>query len=650
MRPARYQVLGPLRAGEGSRAQLGLAIFDDGRAEPCVVVLVPEDAEHDAALLAKIEKETEHAALLDHRNIVTVFGFAKLEQGHARCVEFADGESLRRVLNLSSTLPVAIAARIVCDACTGVHYAHLAGNDDGTPLVHGDVRPETVLLSFAGATKVTGYGALAFAPKEIGGQRVKGRRVHSSPEQIIGGRDAITIASDVYLLGLTFYELLTGVVPWADQAEGFDQAVLTYPLPPATPGLIPEGLVAVLEKACQKKAPHRYATPLALREAIEEALGSQIATSEELASFLEPLFPGSGEIRAERKRTIDAGIADFARQQWRRNSQEMRLPSPSAPTPAPPVSGPYPPINPTQSASSPISPEPSGPQPVIAPPVPPAQPPPPPPPSGAFPVQPKPKPPAHHQPHFAVEDSRPGDDDDEPKRESSTPWVAFLVAIVVIISGYLAYSKANEPFTPKPRPEDERVPVKTVEIDAGLPTPVAVIIDAGEVDGGVEQALDAGQSAVDAGAAPKPVVDAGAPPPAVSELQVTIESRPNLELTIDGTPAGKTPWTGKLALGPHKLKLENKDLLISTGRTLTVQGEQPISQTYKFEKGTVTINAPAGAGIFIDGKKVGTAPLKEPLSIYEGFHRVLVKVGQAQWTETFTLFEGQKVNFNVELE
>ncbi len=646
MRPARYQVLGPLRAGEGSRAQLGLAIFDDGRAEPCVVVLVPEEAEHDSVLLAKIEKETEHAAQLDHRNIVTVFGFAKLEQGHARCVEFADGESLRRVLNLASTLPVAVAARIICDACTGVHYAHLAGNDDGTPLVHGDVRPETILLSFAGVTKVTGYGALAFAPKEIGGQRVKGRRVHSSPEQIIGGRDAITIASDVYLLGLTFYELLTGVVPWSDQGDGFDQAVLTYPLPPATPGLIPDSLVTVLEKACQKKAPHRYSTPLAFREAIEDVLGKQIATAEELASFLDTLFPGSGEIRAERRRTIDAGIADFARQQWRRNSQEVRLPSPSAPTAAPPVvppvSGPYPPI----------SPEPSGPQPVISAPVPPA-PPPPPPASGSFPVQPKanPKPAPQHQPHFAVEDSRPGDEEEEPKRESSMPWVAFLVAIVVVISGYLAYTKANEPFAPKPRPDDDRVPVRTVEIDAGAPT-LAVAVDAGDLDAGVALdaglPIDAGQPLVDAGAEPKPVVDAGAPPP--SELQVTIESRPILELTIDGTPSGKTPWAGKLGMGPHKLKLENKDLLISTGRTLTVQGDQPISQAYKFEKGTVSINAPPGAGIFIDGKKVGTAPLKEPLSIYEGFHRVLVKVGQAQWTETFTLFEGQKVNFNVELE
>ncbi|MDP1921964.1 MAG: PEGA domain-containing protein, partial [Myxococcales bacterium] len=159
---------------------------------------------------------------------------------------------------------------------------------------------------------------------------------------------------------------------------------------------------------------------------------------------------------------------------------------------------------------------------------------------------------------------------------------------------------------------------------------------------------DAGVAIVDAGAPVIVVIDAG--PPAPVELAVTIESRPTLELTIDGNVVGKTPWTGPLPMGAHKLKLENKDLLISAGRTVTVQGSEPITQAYTFEKGTVGVNAPPGAVIFIDTKKQGVAPLANDLSIYEGYHRILVKVGQAQWTETFSLFAGQRVSFNVELE
>ncbi|MDX2009542.1 MAG: protein kinase [Myxococcaceae bacterium] len=632
MRPVRYQVLGSLRAGEGSRAQLGLAVYDDGHADPCVVVFVPDEAEKDTTILARIQRETEHAAQLDHPNIVTVFGFAKLPEGHARVVEFADGESLRRVLNVSRTLPAPIATRIIIDACTGVHYAHLAGNDDGSPLVHGDVRPETVLLSFSGVTKVTGYGALAFAPREIGGQRVKGRRVHSSPEQIIGGRDAITIPSDVYLLALSFYELLTGVVPWSDQGDGFDQAVLAYPLPPATPGLIPEALWAVLEKATQKKAAQRYPTPLALREAIEAAVGDQIATVEELSKFLDTLFPGNGEVRAERKRTLDAGIADFARQQWaRRDTKQIpavQVP-PSGPQPVQAAPEPIDPISEPVRAMPPPPPMPSGPVAPIRP--------------APAPVVPKPRP----APALPV----PDEDEDEPKRDgSSAPWVIFLLVIVVAASGYFAWTRANAPFEPA-RPDvvdADPTPVAVAAVDAGEVTTARDAgepADAGEaIDAG---AADAGLPAPDAGALTPAVADAGSAP---TELQVTIESRPILELSIDGTVVGKTPWTGRLTAGPHKLKLENKDLLISAGRTLTVQGDQPITQTYGFEKGTVTVSAPAGAVIFIDGKKQGVAPLPGELSIYEGFHRILVKVGQAQWTETFTLFEGQKVNFNVELE
>jgi hypothetical protein len=236
-------------------------------------------------------------------------------------------------------------------------------------------------------------------------------------------------------------------------------------------------------------------------------------------------------------------------------------------------------------------------------------------------------------------------EEDEPRKDgSSAPWVIFLLVIVVAASGYFAWSKANAPFeVPNPDPRnDEPTPVRTVEVDAGAATPIDLVIaDAGDV-------TDASVAMDDAGAPVEAVIDAG--PPAPVELPVTIDSRPALELAVDGVVVGKTPWTGPLAMGPHKLKLENKELLLSASRTLTVQGSEPITQTYAFEKGTVGVNAPPGAVIFIDARKQGVAPLASELSIYEGYHRILVKVGQAQWTETFSLFGGQRVSFNVELE
>ncbi len=602
----RYQALGPLQAGEGSRAFLGLAISAENKARPVVIIWVPEAAEKDAALLAKIRKETEHAAQLDHPNIVTVMGFAKLDEGHARVVEFADGESLRKILDTAKKLPPRIATRIVLDACTGVHYAHVAGNDDGAPLVHGDLRPETTLISFQGITKVTGYGALAFAPREIGGQRVKGRRVHSAPEQIIGGREAISLPTDVYLLGVMLYECLTGAVPWADQAEYFDHAVLTLPLPPATPGDIPEQFEPIIQKACSKKALDRYPTPLALREALEAAAGNEVASTEELTKFLESLFPQSHQLRADRRHTIDAGIADFVRRQWA--DQERRDTAPMM-----------------RAIEVPAHLIPPGvPAPVAAPPPKPKAPPPAPP----------------KAPERAW--TQPEEEDDKKNEGSSTPWLIALALFIAVVAGWWAYTKANEPI---PGRDLLDAPPKVIEVvDAG-PPPVV------EEDAGVAE-VDAGTSDEDAGL---PVeVDAGlavvTPPPAApSEVSVSIASSPSLELILEGVSLGKTPWSGKLAPGRKVFTLQSKGLGISATRVITVKADD-VDESYTFEKGFVSVKAPEGAAVFIDGNRMGTAPIRGEIPVYEGSHRIEVRVGQSKWAEPFTIYGAQRVSFNVELQ
>ncbi len=334
--PQRYQPLGPVLAGEGSRAFLGLEISAEGVARPVVLVWVPDEAVGQPKLIDQIRRETEHAATLDHPNILKVRGFASIDEGHARITEFADGESLRRVLEAAKTLPARYAARVVADVATGVHFAHLAGNDDGSPLVHGDLRPETVIVSFRGVSQVTGYGALKVAPKELYGNRVTGRRSHCAPEQVIGGRESLLPQTDVYLLGLMLHECLAGTVAHAEEAD-FDHAVLTKPLPPLPEADVPAALARVLEKATAKKAPDRYPTPLAFREALDEALGT-LPSHEDFAAYLLEHFPESHDSRQARRRVIDAGIAEHARRQWAQ-AAEARAKAP-APPPAPPPAAP----------------------------------------------------------------------------------------------------------------------------------------------------------------------------------------------------------------------------------------------------------------------------------------------------------------------
>ncbi len=606
----RYQALGPLLAGEGSRAFLGLAISEESRAVPVVIIWVPEAAERDAAVLDQVRRETEHASKLDHPNIVTVLGFAELDEGHARVVEFADGESLRKVLNAGKQLPAPIAARIICDACTGAHYAHVAGNDDGTPLVHGDLRPETLLVGYHGATKVTGYGALAFAPSEVGGRRVHGRHVHAAPEQIISGRASMGLSTDVYLLGLSLYECLTGLVPWADQEDFFEQAVLTLPLPPPPPGSVPPDLEQIIVKACAKKAGDRYPTPLALREAIEAALAEQMASVEEVASYLETVFPESHQLRADRRRTIDAGIADFVRRQWAEKPsvkapEAIAVPLPASP--APPASPPpRAPVAPSTSKGRPVAP-------LVTPRLAPAAPP---------------------------------DDDDEPRSDAgrSAPWLVALALFVGVIASWWAWTKAHEPNPAvtsaqrAPAPETA-ARLGSLAIDAGPAQTETIVAEPAPNE------ADAGPVKL----ATTTPADAGSEAPLPADVPVSLESAPPVDVLLDGKPLGRTPWSGRLAPGRKSFTLQNKDLGLASVRLVTVKAE-PIIERFTFEKGAVSISAPDGAIVFIDALRIGVAPIRGEVPVYEGFHRIVVTVGQSKWTDTFRLQPHQRVNFNVALQ
>ena len=540
-----------------------------------------------------------------------MLGFAELDEGHARVVEFADGESLRKVLETGKPLPAPIAARIICDASTGAHYAHVAGNDDGTPLVHGDLRPETLLVGFNGVTKVTGYGALAFAPREMAGGGCKGRRVHSRRSRSSRAATSIGLSTDVYLLGLSLYECLTGSVPWAEQGDFFDHAVLTLPLPPPLPGL---GAAERSSRSSRRPAPRRPATatprhwPCA-RPSKPRSLG-RWPRPKTLARYLETAFPQSSQLRTDRRRTIDAGLADFVRRQWAERPSVLApdvVAVPPSEPPAPPAPAPLPPpAVPKGRPAAPLA-VPRMPSPVAA------------------------------------------QEDDEPQRDTgrSTRWLLALAVFVSLIAAWWAWKKSNESFSGRSPPR------ASASESAGRAGPQA--IDAGGVakNGPDASALvglatgdaDAGEATV----ASTATVDAGVEVATPAEVLVSLESSPPVDLLLEGKPLGRTPWSGRLPPGRKSFTLQNKDLGIAVVRLVTVKAD-PVTERFTFEKGAVSINAPEGAVIFIDSLRVGVAPIRGEVPIYEGSHRIVVTVGQSKWTDTFRVQPRQRVSFNVALQ
>ena len=131
---------------------------------------------------------------------------------------------------------------------------------------------------------------------------------------------------------------------------------------------------------------------------------------------------------------------------------------------------------------------------------------------------------------------------------------------------------------------------------------------------------------------------------------VTVDVDPNVELTLEGKVLGRTPWTGRLTAGRQVFTLLNKELGVKTMRAMTVSLTEKNNENFKLEKGFVTLSAPDGAQVYIDEKRIGSAPIRGEIPVYEGAHRISVVVGKARWAEAFTLAAGKRINFNVEMQ
>lgn len=653
MSQVRYQPLGPLLSGEGSRAFLGLALADGVAPTPVVLIWAPQEVAQDPELIDKLRRETDRAVVFDHPHILRVHGLVQLEQGLARVTEYADGETLRRVMEVTPKIPPPLAAKIVADAAMGIHYAHMAGNDDGSPLVHGDVRPETLIISFTGVCKVTGYGALGVAPRERGGRRVRNRRKYSAPEQLLGGRDAVDVRTDVFLLGLTLYELLTGKIPFKD-AKDADTATLTEALP-SLPLNVPRGLDTVVHKATAKRASERYSSALALREAIVEAMGD-LPKQDVLMTFMNRLFPANDEARSARSKVLEFGIAEAVK-----NSGAPRPVVAAAPALAPEpgsASKPRAPALPPEpgSASKPrapvasapaLAPEPGSASKQSAPALAPE------PGSASKPRAPASAPPSAGNAVTASAAASP------PPAPAAAPASAPQAPVAAAAS-----TAASVPPSPAAQGSRSRLPVVAVIAALVLISVGAAVVVARDkiplnipglgglqnvdpsqlaepmafADGGVP--TDAGVSAqwADGG------VDAGVEP----ALELIVDPRVEAFLP-DGGSLGRTPVVVPLTPGRYLLSLSNSSLGIQTARTVTVGPEGKTTVRIYLNKGFVNVKAPEGAVVQVDGRNVGKAPVEE-LDLYEGSHRLVVIVDGARWQKSFVVEPNQRVNFSVDFE
>ncbi len=170
----------------------------------------------DKEFITMLIDEAKLSVLLSHTNIVQVFDLGKVGDDYFISMEFVDGINLRELMNrckeLGEPFPEDIAVYIISEVCKGLDYAHSKRDLDGNPLniVHRDISPQNILISFEGEAKVVDFG-IAKAAMNMSHTMagiLKGKITYMSPEQALG--KPVDYKTDIFSAGLMLYELLTG--------------------------------------------------------------------------------------------------------------------------------------------------------------------------------------------------------------------------------------------------------------------------------------------------------------------------------------------------------------------------------------------------------------------------------------------------------
>ena len=254
--------------------------------------------------------EARIAARLNHPNIVQIHDLGKIGEEYFIAMEFIHGEDVRRVWKQADAvgrpLPVPLACRVVIGACEGLHYAHVKADDQGRPLgiVHRDVSPQNILVSFEGGVKVVDFGIAKAADQATSTRTgvLKGKYSYMSPEQAQGQK--LDHRSDVFAVGVVLYELLTGsrLFKRANEILTLNAVIECRVEPPsALRGGIPPELDAVCLKALARRVEDRYPDCRALQLALEDVLVKRQlpSSSAHLAQFLKEIYKDRLEAEAQ---------------------------------------------------------------------------------------------------------------------------------------------------------------------------------------------------------------------------------------------------------------------------------------------------------------------------------------------------------------
>lgn len=249
----RYRIVKQIGRGGMADVYLGKDLILDG--EEVAVKVLRTNYQTDPIAVARFQREARAMADLDHPHIVRITDIGEEDGQQYLAMEYVAGLDLKRYIKEHYPLSNEEAVRIMGQILLAMRLAHTRG------IVHRDLKPQNILLTPDGTAKVTDFGiAVAFAETSLTQTNSMLGSVHYlSPEQARGSK--ATVQSDIYAMGIIFYEMLTGHIPYdGDSAVTIALQHFQKPLPSviAENPSVPQALENVIIKATAKKLTNRY--------------------------------------------------------------------------------------------------------------------------------------------------------------------------------------------------------------------------------------------------------------------------------------------------------------------------------------------------------------------------------------------------------
>jgi serine/threonine-protein kinase len=297
----RYRVVDEI--GVGGMASVHLARMDGpgGFQKWVAIKRIHPHLVEDETFVNMFLDEARVAARISHPNVATVFELGKHEDTYWIAMEYLHGEPLREVMRrteeMGQPMPPEIACRAIADAAEGLHSAHelLGRNGEKLQLVHRDVTPHNLFVTYDGTTKVVDFGIAKFSSRMANTRAgtLKGKLAYMSPEQVAG--EPIDRRTDVFALGVVLWELTTGQRLFRMENDLDTLAKVqecNVPRPSTIVRGYPIDLEKIVMKALAKNKNERYRTSREFSRALQSLLmrrGLFIA-SDEVASYMASIF------------------------------------------------------------------------------------------------------------------------------------------------------------------------------------------------------------------------------------------------------------------------------------------------------------------------------------------------------------------------